>query len=73
MIASNACPKPFRGNRTGHQGAGRSRDLFLIGKQSPHPIISPSQSRQSNLVKKYLVEFIGTFFLVMTVGMTVIE
>ena len=25
------------------------------------------------LMKKYLVEFIGTFFLVLTVGMTVIE
>jgi aquaporin Z len=24
-------------------------------------------------MKKYLVEFIGTFFLVLTVGMTVIE
>src|SRR5215475_7895096 len=32
-----------------------------------------SLSRQINPMKKYLVEFIGTFFLVFTIGMTVID
>ena len=36
-------------------------------------LISPPQLRHINLMKKYLVEFIGTFFLVLTVGMTVID
>src|SRR5208282_87741 len=58
--------------------AGRAPSTFRPGLPTAGTLHSSAikwfiHEFQSKVMKKYLVEFIGTFFLVLTVGMTVID